>query len=93
MITLLRRLPHHRRRGGHGQVRDLHGGEPHLHERSDEQNGYFKVNIHCALLDEYCVAGEFDHVDYKGKQTKCRSACEDQVSHCACVDNIHFVGR
>ena len=24
-------------------------------------------------------SGEFDHVDYKGKQTKCRSACEDQV--------------
>ena len=23
--------------------------------------------------------GEFDHVDYNGKQTKCRSACEDQV--------------
>ena len=28
----------------------------------------------------YCdILGEFDHVDYKGKQTKCRSACEDQV--------------
>ena len=25
------------------------------------------------------VPGEFDHVDYQGKQTKCRSACEDQV--------------
>ena len=25
--------------------------------------------------------GEFDHVDYKGKKTKCRSACEDQVCH------------
>ena len=24
-------------------------------------------------------SGEFDHVDYNGKQTKCRSACEDQV--------------
>ena len=28
---------------------------------------------------EYFV-GEFDHVDYNGKQTKCRSACEDQVN-------------
>ena len=27
----------------------------------------------------YLYLGEFDHVDYKGKQTKCRSACEDQV--------------
>ena len=26
------------------------------------------------------ISGEFDHVDYKGKKTKCRSACEDQVS-------------
>ena len=25
------------------------------------------------------ISGEFDHVDYKGKKTKCRSACEDQV--------------
>ena len=25
------------------------------------------------------ISGEFDHVDYEGKQTKCRSACEDQV--------------
>ena len=27
------------------------------------------------------ISGEFDHVDYNGKQTKCRSACEDQVWH------------
>ena len=30
-------------------------------------------------LNSVFVPGEFDHVDYKGKQTKCRSACEDQV--------------
>ena len=30
-------------------------------------------------LHSVFVPGEFDHVDYQGKQTKCRSACEDQV--------------
>ena len=29
----------------------------------------------------FFISGEFDHVDYNGKQTKCRSACEDQVWH------------
>ena len=36
------------------------------------------ANLTC-MNDLMNRMGEFDHVDYKGKKTKCRSACEDQV--------------
>ena len=39
LILTCFRFPHHGRRRGDGQVRDLHGGQPDLHERPDEQNG------------------------------------------------------
>ena len=32
----------------------------------------------CFLKCIFC-AGEFDHVEYQGRQVKCRSSCEDQV--------------
>ena len=41
--------------------------------------------FHCFLtdlsfdLDLDLDIGEFDHVEYQGKQVKCRSSCEDQV--------------
>jgi len=37
------------------------------------------ANLTC-MNDLMNRMGEFDHVDYKGKKTKCRSACEDQVN-------------
>jgi len=37
------------------------------------------ANLTC-MNDLMNRMGEFDHVDYNGKQTKCRSACEDQVN-------------
>ena len=52
----------------------------------DEAMDKFEIcmgaNLTC-MNDLMNRMGEFDHVDYKGKQTKCRSACEDQV-RCEC---------
>ena len=49
----------------------------------DEAMDKFEIcmgaNLTC-MNDLMNRMGEFDHVDYQGKQTKCRSACEDQVS-------------
>ena len=48
----------------------------------DEAMDKFEIcmgaNLTC-MNDLMNRMGEFDHVDYQGKQTKCRSACEDQV--------------
>ena len=48
----------------------------------DEAMDKFEIcmgaNLTC-MNDLMNRMGEFDHVDYQGKQSKCRSACEDQV--------------
>ena len=68
-------LPYDGRGRGDGEVRDLHGSQPDVYERPDEPDGWVQGEGARLTL----LAGEFDHVDYKGKKTKCRSACEDQV--------------
>jgi hypothetical protein len=42
----------------------------------------------CFLKCIFC-AGEFDHVEYQGRQVKCRSSCEDQVG--ASTLGIHLI--
>ncbi len=51
------------------------GGE-HAMEHYDVCIG---PNLTC-MNDMMNRMGQFDHVDYNGKQVKCRSSCEDQVS-------------
>ena len=41
---------------------------------------FFSTDLYFDLdLDLDLDIGEFDHVEYQGKQVKCRSSCEDQV--------------
>ena len=51
------------------------GGE-HAMEHYDVCIG---PNLTC-MNDLMNRMGQFDHVEYKGKQVKCRSSCEDQVN-------------
>jgi hypothetical protein len=43
----------------------------------------------CFSSGFFCTAGEFDHVEYQGRQVKCRSSCEDQVG--ASAFGIHLI--
>ena len=61
------------------------GGE-HAMEHYDVCIG---PNLTC-MNDLMNRMGQFDHVEYKGKQVKCRSSCEDQVRKSGQLKRFNF---